>query len=573
MLQFTDPTRENYCKATTTGNCRLDLRWDTKGHTRPWGICIYIKIMGGYLDKGEKITLVFGDTAGGSPGWQIQTFVEKTLEFKTLIDPIATYEFKELDNSPEIEIVPDKPVKAVSIAPSQVKIATPFNYYLKLEDRWGNPVAKPKQLQHKGFAESGTQVLTVRDEETGIEASSNPINVYSTKPQNCHYWADFHGQSEETIGSNTINEYYTFAREYALLDIAAHQGNDFQITDEFWTKINKTAAGFNCTGSFVTFPGYEWSGNTPLGGDRNVYYKSEGEEVYRSCADLLPGKSTVFDLAPTANVLFEKLSGKEAFVFSHVGGRYADVTMHDENSEVAMEIHSAWGTFEWLVEDAFKLGYRIGICANSDGHKGRPGASYPGAKKFGSYGGLTCVLAPQLDSDQVFEAMKQRHFYATTGNRSVIELQCSTESGTAIMGDILQVGDTPPILKVKVTGTAPIEKIEIRNGLATVKTIRPYDETQLGNRIKIIWSGAEVRGRARITEWDGQLSIIDNRISSFIPVNFWNPLRPVIQKEPNILEWRSITSGGLAGVILKLPSGFTLGYQGTYPSLGDLYLY
>ena len=34
--------------------------------------------------------------------------------------------------------------------------------------------------------------------------------------------------------------------------------------------------------------------------------------------------------------------------------------------EVAMEVHSAWGTFEWLVDDALKQGHHIGICANSD---------------------------------------------------------------------------------------------------------------------------------------------------------------------------------------------------------------
>ena len=58
-----------------------------------------------------------------------------------------------------------------------------------------------------------------------------------------------------------------------------------------------------------------------------------------------------------------------------------------------------------LVEDALRLGYRIGICANSDGHKTRPGASYPGAGEFGSLGGLTCVLAEALDREHVLQAL------------------------------------------------------------------------------------------------------------------------------------------------------------------------
>ena len=30
-------------------------------------------------------------------------------------------------------------------------------------------------------------------------------------------------------------------------------------------------------GRFVTIPGYEWSGNTALGGDRNVFYEPGAE--------------------------------------------------------------------------------------------------------------------------------------------------------------------------------------------------------------------------------------------------------------------------------------------------------
>ena len=80
-------------------------------------------------------------------------------------------------------------------------------------------------------------------------------------------------------------------------------------------------------------------------------------------------------------------------------------------------MHSDWGTFEWILTDGFELGRRVGVVANSDGHKGRPGASYPGISEFGAYGGLTCFLAAKNDRDSIFEAMRRRHHYATTGCR------------------------------------------------------------------------------------------------------------------------------------------------------------
>ena len=83
-------------------------------------------------------------------------------------------------------------------------------------------------------------------------------------------------------------------------------------------------------------------------------------------------------------------SGDNVVIFAHVGGRYADIHLdHDPELETAVEIHSNWGTFEWIARDSFRLGRRIGIVANSDGHKGRPGASYPGISEFGAYG---CLL-------------------------------------------------------------------------------------------------------------------------------------------------------------------------------------
>ena len=104
------------------------------------------------------------------------------------------------------------------------------------------------------------------------------------------------------------------------------------------------------------------------------------------------------------SLLIAKLQDEDAIVVAHVGGRYADIKYaHDARLEPSVEVHSSWGTFEWILADAFESNYRVGIVASSDGHKGRPGAEYPGDSQFGSYGGLTCHLLPQLDRDHFFQ--------------------------------------------------------------------------------------------------------------------------------------------------------------------------
>ena len=45
-----------------------------------------------------------------------------------------------------------------------------------------------------------------------------------------HYWGDLHGQSEETIGTGSAEEYFNFAKNRAFLDVSGHQGNDYQLT-------------------------------------------------------------------------------------------------------------------------------------------------------------------------------------------------------------------------------------------------------------------------------------------------------------------------------------------------------
>jgi hypothetical protein len=555
--QFTEPEDDNFSAVTTDGDCRIEPRWDPKGHTRPWGKALYLKITGGYLDAGETITVVFGDTGQGSPGWRIQTFCEKTFEFKTFADPYATYRFKELESSPIMEIVPGPPVKAVCIAPSQVKRGEVFTVRLRLEDRWGNAV-RPAKVYTQTAPDAETRFTTrVQDEVSGLSAESNPVQTVSGALQQSLWWADFHGQTEETIGSNTIEEYYAYARDCAVLDICAHQGNDFQVTDDFWSKINDASRSFYEPGKFVTFPGYEWSGNTPLGGDRNIYHKTEGGPIYRSSHDLLPDEASVYSPAPTAEELFRLLNPDQSFAFAHVGGRYADTAMHKDGIEVAMEIHSAWGTFEWLVKDALSRGHTIGICANSDGHKCRPGASYPGAGKFGSYGGLTCLLAPSLTRDDIFQALHDRHFFATTGNRPLLSVTAKAGSNGErfMMGDLMAAGNDFLELEVEYYGTAPIDYLEIIDGETILERIFPGAEPVAGNRLKLVWSGAERKGRARQTSWDGHLEVSGNRIVKAAPVNFWNPDQQPDVVHGTLIRWESITTGGAAGLVLDLQEG------------------
>ena len=317
----------------------------------------------------------------------------------------------------------------------------------------------------------------------------------------------------------------------------------------------------------MIFPGYEWSGNTGLGGDRNVLFMREGEQIHRSSHALVADHADIATDANSAEQLFAALKDKDCVVFAHIGGRYADIKMaHDARLERSVEVHSDWGTFEWLLHDALEQGYRVGILANSDGHKGRHGASHPGASLFGAYGGLSCLLPPELTRAGLFEALRRRHHYATTGCRLVLDVRAafdaeaelfaddpqlgpttSTPARNAMMGDILRSEEGSVEFTVEALGSAPIERLEIRNGLDVLETWRPYDEAALGRRIRVIWEGSEYRGRGRQTIWDGGCTLDGNGSSgsrrSICGTSTRNWSRPA----PATLTWEALTTGGFGG--------------------------
>ena len=105
---------------------------------------------------------------------------------------------------------------------------------------------------------------------------------------------------------------------------------------------------------------------------------------------------------------------------------------------------------------------------------------------------------------------------------------------------------------VLIAGTAPIESVQVRNGSRVLRTIRPYGEADLANRIMVVWRGAEVKGRERLSVWDGELRIDGNRILDLTPINFWNPDSQPDRIDDHCVRWRSITTGGLSGLILTL---------------------
>ncbi|MHA1567094.1 MAG: hypothetical protein ACTSX7_17420, partial [Alphaproteobacteria bacterium] len=93
-LQFDRPKDPGYTVVEASNNAVLECHFSNKGNVRPWDKCVEVRVARGFLKKGDTITFHIGDRRRGSPGIRLQSFAEKTFEFRMLVDPIATYNFQ-----------------------------------------------------------------------------------------------------------------------------------------------------------------------------------------------------------------------------------------------------------------------------------------------------------------------------------------------------------------------------------------------------------------------------------------------------------------------------------------------
>ena len=238
--QFDDPAAAHYVSARASNGAALALRYDPKDNVRPWGRTVQVKVLNGFLREGDRLEVRFGDRSGGGPGIRMQTFCESTFELRVLVDPDRHLSFPAGGGGGRtVAIVPGPPARWCALLPTVGTPGEPFRLLAKAEDRWGNATAAEParfhlQAQPSGaraarhgprsaarqravsasMASSGRRApgdLTIAfDPERSEAGAPFRTNTMVVKPslRRRRYWGDLHGQSEETIGSGSAEEYF-----------------------------------------------------------------------------------------------------------------------------------------------------------------------------------------------------------------------------------------------------------------------------------------------------------------------------------------------------------------------------
>ncbi|MDB5327078.1 MAG: hypothetical protein JWM57_2647, partial [Phycisphaerales bacterium] len=401
----------------------LNLRFDQKGHERPFQKALLIDIVDGFLRPGDRIVLRLGDRRHGGPGTRVQTFADDDFRFRAYVDPVGTSRFADIPGDVILRILPGPPAKVRFHTPRLVRPDQPFPVTLSAEDAWGNacqagigrlllhrdghanelaPLDSPWTVARTILSFPAGQhtlrgLLVHKTDGPPMPGSPNParrllcreteafVTADAEAPSARVFFADLHVHSSNTVGTNSTDHNLAYGRDVGGLDVFGYTANDFNIRADRWRADVELIKQFNTSGEYVCFAGTEWNGNSAAGGDRNVVFFGDvkfPDDANGSVRSFEWNEDTqartIMPHAWPVTRLHETYENANVLMIPHVGGRRCNLDFFDPNLERLIEVASAWGHFDWFYRDAIQRGYRVGVSAAGDEHRGRPGGGAPG---------------------------------------------------------------------------------------------------------------------------------------------------------------------------------------------------
>jgi hypothetical protein len=526
-------------------------------------------LKGPALVKGDTITVVYGDRSGGSPGLELQTTQVDGAMFPLYVDLEGKGNFLS-PRWPAFTIEGGAPARVAALAPSVVKPGEAFELSIRTEDRYynrasGRMPAYEVRVNGKSVAtapagRNGLSVvpgLTIEEEgvvrfevmtaDETLRGLSNPVWVTRAAAPRI-FWGDTHAHTNMAEGQGSIANFYRYAREDARLDFVALSEHDIWMDDGEWVAMQAAVREHNDPPNFVTYLAYEWSAIVEAGGHHNIYFRTPDDrkrvpiQDTGGLVDLFQGLDRMYD-------------PKDVMIIphAHIPG---DWRMAHPRIEPLVEMTSMHGTFEWFGNYYLRNGHMIGFVGASDDHAGRPG--YSGGFRQGPlqhFNGLAAVLAPEKTGDAIFDAMQARHVYATTGQRTILDLRMNGKT----MGERLAYAEQRKI-EGRVTGTAPIDRVDVVKNGEIVSTTHFLQRVLSADGWLELSVGSQSEDLIRDTPrghriWLGTATIEGATVEAIDAgglINFEAEWARTGEADANTIQFRMVTRGAEDRLLIKL---------------------
>ena len=352
---------------------------------------------------------------------------------------------------------------------------------------------------------------------------SNPVRVLESAPKYRIYWGDLHVHTTFSDGALDIDNAYHYARDIVKLDIMAVTDHDvgFDLSGmssaskrqaHRWKKTQQAANSYYEPGKFVTFRGFEWTSNNF--GHRNIYFPGAEIEDYIATLD---SDYSLYEMKPSH--YYKIIGSRKSIIIPHHTLVATEWDYYDPREHL-VEIYSTWGRTEysgnigWDKPDnpkggaleGLKRGYRFGFIGGSDAHDSCGGKCYPSppALNLNYRSGLMAVFAEELTRESIYEALKARRTYATTGER--IYLNFIVDG--ALMGSEIEKKQGQTIEgSIEAFGTRPFRSVElIQDGIVIKTIITDSDSVNYSWNITVPAHGKSLFIYVRVEQVDGNMA-------------------------------------------------------------------
>ncbi|MBC7172802.1 MAG: CehA/McbA family metallohydrolase, partial [Polyangiaceae bacterium] len=317
------------------------------------------------------------------------------------------------------------------------------------------------------------------------------------------FFGDIQQHSAHSDGIGSADEPYLRARHrygddfVALTDHESFLGK--RTGPGEWEYLQAVADRHDAPGEFATLIAYEWTGKMyPGPGHKCVYFPRRGMPLV-SRDDVPRGKDLVERIKALGGIASPH----------HIGWTGCDEEGHDPAGQPVWEICSCHGCYEHanhplgqrgehvdqLVDAMLKKGHRFGFTAASDSH----GLLYHHGecrKRDPFRTGLTAVQARELSREAVFDALRARRCYATSGAKIFLDVTVNGEP----MGSELRGGGSLDV-EVRAVGESTLDRIEIMGPGGVLHTA--YAE---GDEVSLSTVVSAPFVYARVIQRDGEMA-------------------------------------------------------------------
>ncbi|AZH24508.1 DUF3604 domain-containing protein [Haloplanus aerogenes] len=390
------------------------------------------------------------------------------------------------------------------------------------------------------FDTPGIHYLTLTEDRTGERFVSNPVRVAHDHDRRV-YWGDIHLHSIRSDGAGDAEAGYRFGRDVMDLDVAAYTDHDTmgffippswqrrRMHRTYFDDLCALADDFDDPGEFVTLPAYEWTKQPNMGGHLNVYFEDSGDAAL---IDSLADDADTYERVWARLREWDRDHDSRVVTVPHHPAEamypfdFASVDYDDDLAPV-VEVYSQWGSSErpgsegnpfplamgqgeidedgHYVQDAHRMGYRVGMIGSADFHGPYPGHSIihtrphlPALREWRdaglgwgniwrvwneqSYpGGLTAFLASELTRESIMSALRARSVYATTQpDRILVDFRVNGVDVADQDDAVVDTGASTRTVRVEVAGTAPVETVEIVKNNSVWRTLDGTDNPDAG---------------------------------------------------------------------------------------------